>query len=450
MTVRRFDQGSTTSRKLLPNGWLRADATISRTGIQTYRRADGVEVREYRPPEEVFDAEAMASFSMVPVTDEHPPVLLDSTNSRAYARGHLGETVERAGDKVHATILVTDADLVAAIQSGAKEQVSCGYVCDLDPTPGEIDGEPYDCIQRRIRGNHLAVTIAGRAGPEVRVLDNADAVAIRGDREEPIAQDLLQERTVKTEIAGITFDVADPVAQALEKERKDRADEKAKADSALEELAKTEKSKTAELDQARARTDAAEAKAKRTDSWVPMCFGMRCQPGSICCQGCPCKVACASVYGCPVPGEPAGGAMTMDSATAAAKAGQKEHADSVLATARTRSELESKVRAILGAEAKLDGSDLELKRLALAKLKPTLKLDGQSDVYVATAYDIAVGEAAETSGQAGLAALRGAIPAPKTDAKPPEQHLDAAAARAEFVKRTELAYQKPTVGVSKD
>jgi hypothetical protein len=122
----------------------------------------------------------------------------------------------------------------------------------------------------------------------------------------------------------------------------------------------------------------------------------------------------------------------------------------VLAGARSRSELEAKVRAILGAEAKLDGSDLDLKRLALAKLKPALKLDGQSGVYVATAYDIAVGEAADASGQAGLAALRGAVAAPHADGKPPEQHLDANAVRAQRIKASETAYQKPTVGASRD
>ncbi|KKL41024.1 hypothetical protein LCGC14_2367830, partial [marine sediment metagenome] len=42
-----------------------------------------------------------------------------------------------------------DADAIRNIEAG-KVQLSCGYSCDFDPTPGEIDGEKYDGIQRNI------------------------------------------------------------------------------------------------------------------------------------------------------------------------------------------------------------------------------------------------------------------------------------------------------------
>lgn len=452
-TVRRFDKGATTTKKLLPNGWLKADALISRTGIQRYVLPDGSVVREYRPPEEVFDAESLASFAMVPVTDEHPPGLLDSSNARAYARGHLGEQVAQDGDKVRATVLITDADLVEAVLNGEKEQVSCGYTCDLDPTPGEVDGERYDVVQRRIRGNHVACTIAGRAGPEVRVLDRMDGVALDSVESPAIrgpcqGTDPTEELIVpvKIKIDGIDFEVAENVAQALDKERKGHADTKAKADSALDELGKAEKARADELEKLKARLDSAEGKVTRLDAWVPMCFGMRCNPGSLCCQACPVKAACASLYSCPIPGDPASGQLTMDSAKAAATAGQKEHADAIVAGAKARADLEAKAREILGAEAKLDGADLEIKRSVLLKLKPGVKLDGQSDTYVATAYDIAVADAADAAGQAGLAALR-AAGGTRTDAKP-EAEKSLEEIRADALKASESAYQKPTVGMS--
>jgi len=41
--------------KRTPQGFLRADAVIARTGVQLYRRGDGTTQREYRPPETVFE-----------------------------------------------------------------------------------------------------------------------------------------------------------------------------------------------------------------------------------------------------------------------------------------------------------------------------------------------------------------------------------------------------------
>ena len=60
---------------------------------------------------------------MAPLTDEHPPAMLDSTNAAQYSRGHLGEYVTFDGKYVRAPLLVTDAGLNAKIESGA---LSCG------------------------------------------------------------------------------------------------------------------------------------------------------------------------------------------------------------------------------------------------------------------------------------------------------------------------------------
>jgi hypothetical protein len=57
------------------------------------------------------------------------------------------------------------------IDSGKKE-LSIGYRCLYDLTPGVYNGQQYDAVQREIRGNHLALVEEGRAGPEVAVLDS--------------------------------------------------------------------------------------------------------------------------------------------------------------------------------------------------------------------------------------------------------------------------------------
>lgn len=443
MTVRRYDAGECSGARKLPNGWLRADATIARTGIQLYARGDGTVRREYRPPEEVFDEATLESFEMVPVTDDHPPGLLDDSNATTYSKGHLGEEVKADEDlvKVVAPLFIMDGELVAKVLDG-KQELSCGYTCDLDDTPGEVDGEAYDCVQRRIRGNHVAVVDVGRAGPDVRIrLDTSDGVAIRGPHQAGHSPEELNV-PVKIKIDAIDFDVAEPVAQAIEKERKARADEAARTDAALKDLATAEKAKADELAKEKARADMAESNAKRLDAWVPMCFGMRCQPGSVCCQACPVKTECASVYGGPVPGNPAS-AMTMDGCKEAVKTTAKADAEAATAAARARVQLEAKVSEVLGAEAKLDGTDVDLKRAVVAKLAPDVKLDGQGDAYVAAAYDLALAGA----GKAGLAALRSASGAPRKDEKdPPTEHRDAEQVRADRMKASEEAFRKPTIG----
>jgi hypothetical protein len=44
---------------------------------------------------------------------------------------------------------------VVSFLSGAE--LSCGYQCRLDPTPGIYEGWPYDVVQRDIRHDHVGV-----------------------------------------------------------------------------------------------------------------------------------------------------------------------------------------------------------------------------------------------------------------------------------------------------
>lgn len=360
--VRRFDACRLDGPTLLPNGWLRADARIAKTGIQEYRLADGTVRREFRPPEEVFDAASLQSFSLVPVTDDHPEEgLLTADNARKYQRGHLGESVTRDGDKVRATILITDGDLVRKVLDG-KTQLSCGYEVDLDPTPGEWQGQRFDCRQRNVRGNHVAVVDRGRAGPEVRLrLDTGDAVSIRGARQEdtppPTPGRHSEERhMVKIKVDGIEVEVGNEQgAQLIERhiaalsERADAAEKVAK--QAKQDKEDSEQERKTELDAYRARADVAEAKAKELEK------------------------------------------------------ARNDAAQALPALVQARVALESKARELLGADAKFDGkSDREVKALVIGKLVPDVKLDGEADVYVDTVYRGALA----TASSEALATLRAA------------------------------------------
>lgn len=223
MPVSRYDIGTLKAPQKTPQGFLRVDAYLTRTGIFEYRDSSGGVRRELRLDNEVFDGNALDSFSMAPVTDDHPPAMLTVENAREYSRGHLSETVKRDGNFVRASMLITDAALIAKMENG-KKQISCGYVCDLEMTPGEYRGQKYDAIQRNIRGNHVAVVDSGRAGPDVCV-----------------RMDSLPEETEKVmfkiRIDGVDYEVSEAVAQAFAKYDAERASVAARADVAETALA---------------------------------------------------------------------------------------------------------------------------------------------------------------------------------------------------------------------
>jgi hypothetical protein len=184
-----FDRATITGRVKTPEGYLRVTARIARTGVQEYRGlkdADGkvqALTRVWRPEEEVFKPESMASFSMKPVTNDHPPVTVDSTNAEKYSVGTSGESVTRDGDHLVTTLLVTNAKAIKAIEDG-KEEISNGYLADLEWKSGTTpQGEAYDAIQRNIRGNHIAIVDAGRCGGSCRISDSVKASCSCGGHE---------------------------------------------------------------------------------------------------------------------------------------------------------------------------------------------------------------------------------------------------------------------------
>ena len=165
----RFDTGGITNYEITPEGYLRAWGTIARVGVQTYYNADGTPRRELRLPEEVSDPESLASFGLKPHTNTHPPEFLNSKNTKLYQTGSTDSTVFYDRGFVRVAINVTDQQTINEIIGGKKQQLSAGYGCELDFTPGVWKGQKYDAIQRCIRGNHVSSVQAGRAGEHVKM-----------------------------------------------------------------------------------------------------------------------------------------------------------------------------------------------------------------------------------------------------------------------------------------
>jgi uncharacterized protein len=179
--VQRFDFGELREPKRTPQGGIRVPAYPTRAGIFEYRREDGVTVRELRPPEEVFHEDSLKTLVDAAVTELHPSELVTASSWSKLARGHVGESVKQDGDFVAAELVVQDADTVAKVERKDLRELSCGYTCVVDETPGEWKGERYDQVQRRIRYNHVALGPVGwgRAGRQVALrMDAGDAVQV--------------------------------------------------------------------------------------------------------------------------------------------------------------------------------------------------------------------------------------------------------------------------------
>ena len=173
------DSVSVKGTQLTSEGYLQADAYSVRTGIQHYRASEvGLAgdhpVAVYRPAEEVFNRDSVASFARVPVTMDHPAELVTADTWDAVAIGETDSDILRDGERLRIPMTIRSADAIRAVQDG-KRELSAGYTCTLDHSPGTApDGTVYDAVQRGIRANHIAIVAKGRAGSEFRIGDSAD------------------------------------------------------------------------------------------------------------------------------------------------------------------------------------------------------------------------------------------------------------------------------------
>lgn len=163
-------------KQLQGSGYLAAMPRVARTGIQLYRGSEvGMPtmdiVRVYRPADAVFNAKALESMTHKPVTDDHPPVLVDAKNWRKYSRGTTGDETLRDGEFVRVPMMVQDADLIDKMNKG-KVEISVGYTCGITFQDGKTeDGEPFDAVQSDITVNHVAFVDQARGGAKLRIGD---------------------------------------------------------------------------------------------------------------------------------------------------------------------------------------------------------------------------------------------------------------------------------------
>ena len=187
MLAFRVDRGRLEHAREDHNGNFIVTGAITRTGVYTYKHVDKdgkvFTTEELRHPDDVYDAKSIASFTQLPLTDEHPlEGRVTPENVKRLSVGNLGDTITR-GDKdcVMADLIIRDATAIAKVRAmdggKPKRELSCGYAAEVTPEKGVYQGEHYDHRQRNIQGNHVALVSKGRGGPEVRLLlDAEDAI----------------------------------------------------------------------------------------------------------------------------------------------------------------------------------------------------------------------------------------------------------------------------------
>lgn len=227
--VQRYDYSQITAR-VDEDGFLHDSPVVGRVGIQEYRNVDGTIRRELRLPEDVFNADSLASFVGKPITVDHPKSgKVDAKNAHRLTVGTILAQGKQDGETVRADIVIHSPDAI-----GARRQLSLGYVANLDMTPGEhpVYGR-YDAIQRDIRINHLSVVQSARAGAIARL--NMDG------NEEVFSTQEQQTMTVKVKLDnGLEYDAAPEVSAELAKLRQDASDSAVKLKSATDELSKAQ------------------------------------------------------------------------------------------------------------------------------------------------------------------------------------------------------------------
>lgn len=270
------------------DGYMAIHARAARTGVYQYLgreidpegkhfAADQI-VNVYRPPDEVFDKASLGSFVGKPITDDHPAQGVDASNWRDLARGTIMGAA-KDGEYVGFDLAFLDAQMITKIDDG-KRELSNGYSARLDVEDGVApDGTAYQAVQREIRGNHVAVVDAGRAGSACCIGDAAICTVIPSDEVKKI---LVDQRTYDAARDGVikgadkgdrqvpkiilvdglqldisNVDVAEATITKLIADAKAAVDAKAKAEGDVAQLTADKAALTAEVTDLKGQLDKA-------------------------------------------------------------------------------------------------------------------------------------------------------------------------------------------------
>lgn len=340
--------------KVTDDGFIKGEAVVTRPGIFKYITADGKVSRRFRPPEEVSKQSHLDSMKMMPITDGHPKERwVDVTNARQASIGQTGENIKVVDQYPIAPISIIDQAAINDIKAGKITELSLGYTTELDHTPGTYQGEPYDCIQRNMQCNHLALVKHGRANAansgefaQVNLCDSLDS-SIFTDSNDAVLDSQVEDISIsfgnqqkegdnnmlKITLDGIQYDAAPEVVNALNK-GKTTIDEKQKQ---LDDAGVAYKKLQADHDALQAKHDTLDGELKKS------------------------KAANDSI--------------------------------DIKGLAKARLKIVDEARAILSDEESKkieDMADADIKKAVIKAMSPNVNLDEKNDVYIDARYEACI------------------------------------------------------------
>ena len=226
--MQRYDNYSFQAIKT-DEGFIKDSPIIGRTGILVYMNADGSTRREYRPPEEAFNADSLASIRGKPITMGHHGLVTNETYSQSKPIGTVLSDGKQDGNNIRADVVIYDLNT-------DDRELSCGYQTDLEETSGVTpEGEHYDAIQRNIVYNHLAIVPRGRAG-NARL--NMDGEQIFETEVDQMSEKLKMDNGIEYDVPAEVKVAFDAMTAKAEEQKKEFDAMTAKFDSATAEIEK--------------------------------------------------------------------------------------------------------------------------------------------------------------------------------------------------------------------
>lgn len=170
-TVRNFDK----------DGRLFVERShISKAGVNPYWGREIVNWEElgldpdrvynvFRPPEEL--SKGAQTFKNLPILLVHSHHTAENPQKEKII-GAIGSNPIFDGEYLDNSLGFWDAEYIDKIDSGEQRELSSSYRYIPILENGSYNGSPYDIRMTQIEGNHVALVVEGRAGPDVLVADS--------------------------------------------------------------------------------------------------------------------------------------------------------------------------------------------------------------------------------------------------------------------------------------
>ncbi|MFP3275843.1 MAG: DUF2213 domain-containing protein, partial [Paraburkholderia sp.] len=123
----------------------------------------------FRPPEEL--RRAAATFNKLPILAVHKHVSAKDPKKELII-GTTGSNSAFDGEYLTNDLAFWDAEFIGKIESDEQRELSSSYRYIPVLENGSYNSQPYEIKMTQIEGNHVALVVEGRAGPDVLVADS--------------------------------------------------------------------------------------------------------------------------------------------------------------------------------------------------------------------------------------------------------------------------------------